>query len=104
MLHATRLHYAICYTVYLVNSLPYLPYIRRIYMVLADPIVSPTNVTLSFETLMHCFRPKKYHPPPPSHTGMVDPADDEDEITFEEALTSQVLLGVPTFRLPFHPR
>jgi len=35
---------------------------------------------------------------------MVDPADDEDEITFEEALTSQVLLGVPTFRLPFHPR
>ncbi|KAF5829936.1 hypothetical protein DUNSADRAFT_15292 [Dunaliella salina] len=32
------------------------------------------------------------------------PEDDDDCMTFEKALTEKRLKGMPTFRLPFHPR
>jgi len=32
------------------------------------------------------------------------PESDDDEMTFEEALLSEKLQGIPTYRMPFHPR
>jgi len=42
--------------------------------------------------------------PKPQLPGMAEVDDEDDDLTFEEALTTERLQGIPTFRLPFHPR